>query len=70
MQFIPDEEKSTRRTLVNPVIDPEKRMKKIHETPQDIHHPGHDPLDPYRVTTYFRSICPSEQTRLFVRFKT
>jgi len=67
-EFIPDEDKSTRRTMQNPVIDPEKRKKKIRETPQDIHHPGHDPLD-HNLFLYFRQMCPTKQVRLFVPTK-
>mmetsp|Transcript_20208 Transcript_20208/g.23233 ORF Transcript_20208/g.23233 Transcript_20208/m.23233 type:complete len:127 (-) Transcript_20208:483-863(-) len=54
--------------MQNPVIDPEKRKKKIRETPQDIHHPGHDPLD-HNLFLYFRQMCPTKQVRLFVPTK-
>lgn len=44
-------------------------MKKICETVQDINHPGHDKLDPYRLILYFDQMCPPQQICLFYTYQ-
>ena len=66
VQLVSDEDKTHKRTMKNPSIDLDKRLKKLRESLSD---PSHDPFDTYRIFLYYRSTCPDEQISLFCGYQ-